>query len=151
MRSMERGGGVACIASRAVRGVICIWGRCQPAHLQLPLLRHVRRDTCHDLIARCVMCIPSSHEYVILQDPTEHEDLAPTMPGVRSNLTAALTLALATKYQSGGSGGGGPVPGFEHCVTMEEYVAAHRGFGGPLCYAATPVRGTLPRDRPFAP
>ena len=71
---------------------------------------------------------------LFVADPTEHHDLAKSaatdahIASILANLTAALTAAVATKFQTSS------IPGYDNCTTTQEFVAAHQGFGGPICY-----------------
>eukprot|EP00966_Prymnesium_polylepis_P290926 6718625-Prymnesium_polylepis.1 len=78
----------------------------------------------------------------LVDDPTEHKDLAPLMPELRANLTAELRAVVATAWQTGDD----CCPGFSRCITQDEYVAAHRGFLGPVC-----ERGDLPEPKGTTP
>ena len=81
------------------------------------------------------------YRWTLHLDPTEHIDLAKSaatdtkIASILANLTAALEAAVASKFQTSS------IPGFDNCTTTAEYIAAHRGFGGPICY-----NGSIPED-----
>ena len=70
----------------------------------------------------------------IAEDPTEHVDLATSLPGIVANLSAALDAAVATKFQTGKDKYYGA---YTNCTTLAEFVEKYPGFGGPLCYAVS--------------
>ena len=63
-------------------------------------------------------------------DETEHTELSAALPRQKRRLAARLAELLRTKFQSEWTD-----PRYEACTTLKEYVAAHRGFAGPICGA----------------
>lgn len=70
----------------------------------------------------------------IAEDPTEHVDLATSLPGIVANISAALNAAVTTQFQTGHDHYYGI---YTNCTTLAEFVEKYPGFGGPLCYAVT--------------
>merc|ERR550525_2338288 len=75
-----------------------------------------------------LVCQESGCVFDISQDPEERKDLATSSPTLLRSLTALLAKYVASSYQTN------DIPGFDNCTTIQAYVLAHRGFGGPLCY-----------------
>lgn len=63
----------------------------------------------------------------ISRDPSERLDLSQQMPKETHKLRKALAALVRARFQSGRT-----EPG-EECVSLAAYVAAHRGFAGPVC------------------
>lgn len=63
-------------------------------------------------------------------DPNEDVDLAKTLPHVVRSLNASWLKSMQERpyFQTDDT------PGYTNCTTVAAYVAAHRGFGGPVCY-----------------
>jgi len=75
---------------------------------------------------------PTGCVFNIAADPCEYTDLAAALPTVAANLSAALTAAMASSYQTNST------PGYAKCVSKNDFVLAHKGFIGPICTMGPP-------------
>lgn len=73
-------------------------------------------------------CPPLGCLFNLSADETEHHDLSADMPHVHARLAARLATLVRGKFQTRWTD-----PRYARCVTLAEYVDAHRGFAGPIC------------------